>query len=383
MPTIPTPAYRRSPALPRGLAWDEAAIAGRLYLMPAGIVAGERAAAAVVAGNGWPIAGGPLAFSSAAAVWREGAMAWLALAPFPEVVEWAQREGEPVASHVSRLVHRVGGRRKEWAGLPMDRPLVMGIVNATPDSFSDGGDTLAPATAVSAALAMAAAGADIVDVGGESTRPGAAPVSEDAELARVIPVIRALAEKGLTVSVDTRHARVMGAAVEAGARIVNDVAALRGPGALEAVAQGGAAVCLMHMRGEPGTMQQDPRYDCAPLDVFDFLAERVRACEEAGIPRGRIAVDPGIGFGKTVAHNAQILAALPLYHGLGCPVLLGASRKSFIAGLSAGEPPKARLPGSLAAALAGLEAGVQIVRVHDVAETVQAVRVMEAVRAAG
>jgi dihydropteroate synthase len=357
--------------------------AGRLYLLPAGIVAGETAAAAVIAGTGWPVAGGDLAFTIGAVIWRDESTTWVAALPFPELLAWSEAEDPAVAGHVARLVHRIGGRRREWAGLALDRPLVMGIVNTTPDSFSDGGDTLDPQAAIARGVAMAAAGADIVDVGGESTRPGAEPVAEETELARVLPVVRALADRGLTVSIDTRRAGVMAAATAAGARIVNDVAALREPGALAAAAAGGTALCVMHMLGEPRTMQQAPAYAAAPLDVYDFLAERVAACEAAGIPRERIAVDPGIGFGKTTEHNAQVLAALALLHGLGCPLLLGASRKSFIARLSAGEPPQHRLPGSLAAALAGLEAGAHILRVHDVAATVQAVKVWRAIRADG
>jgi dihydropteroate synthase len=256
----------------------------------------------------------------------------------------------------------------------------MGIVNATPDSFSDGGDNYNPQTAIDTALAMVEAGAHIIDVGGESTRPGSAPVSPDEEGARVLPVVSALAAKGIVVSIDTRHAKVMTAATEAGALIINDVAALREPGALEAAARSKAAICLMHMLGEPGTMQNDPTYACAPLDVYDFLAERIAACIQAGIPLDRITVDPGIGFGKTSDHNAQILASMALYHGLGVGILLGVSRKRFIAALSRDELPKQRFPGSMAAAQIGLDAGVQIVRVHDVAETVQATTVWRAIR---
>jgi len=253
-----------------------------------------------------------------------------------------------------------------------------------PRQLSDGGVNLDPQVAVAHALEMVEAGADIVDVGGESTRPGAAAMPPEEEIARTVPVVRALAERGIAVSIDTRHAPVMAAAMDAGARIINDVTALEGDReSLDVAARTGAALCLMHMRGEPQTMQADPVYDCAPLDVYDYLAGRIAACEAAGIPRARIAGDPGIGFGKTAGHNAQLLATLALYHGLGCPVLLGASRKSFVAHLSKGEPPRQRLPGTLAAHLAGLDAGVQIVRVHDVPETAQAVAVWRAMRAAG
>lgn len=374
-----SPAFIPSPSLPRGLA-ELPDLTGRLYLLPLGLVSGSAAAAAVVAGNGWPVAEGGLVFTAAGMVLRDGGKAYLSVAPFAELVDWSEREGEGTARHLSRLIHAIGRRRADWAGLGMDRPRVMAIVNTTPDSFSDGGERLDPATAIVHALAMVAAGADIIDVGGESTRPGAEAVSEDTEIARVLPVVRALAEQGVTVSIDTRHARVMAAATEAGARIINDVTALRGAGALEVAARSGAALCLMHMKGEPRSMQAAPAYDCAPLDVFDHLAERVAACAAAGIPRDRIAVDPGIGFGKNVDHNGQTLAALALFHGLGCPVLLGASRKSFVAQMSKGEGPRDRLPGTLAAHLAGLDAGVQILRVHDVAETVQAVSVWRAMK---
>ncbi len=378
-----TSAFRRAAGLPRGLDWDATPLDGRLYLLPAGIVAGEQAAAAIVSGNGWPIAEGGLAFTLGTVILRDGATAWVATAPYAELVEWSEGEGEAVARHIGRLVRRVGARRAPWAGLDTTRPLVMGIVNTTPDSFSDGGKHLAADVAIAAGLAMVEAGADIVDVGGESTRPGSAPVTREQELARVLPVVRGLAERGVVVSIDTRHATVMEAAVQAGARIINDISALEGEGAMAVAARSGAALCLMHMQGQPQTMQDDPSYACAPLDIYDYLAGRIAACAAAGIDPARISTDPGIGFGKTPTHNAQVLAALALYHGLGCPILLGASRKRFVAALSRGEGPDGRLPGTLAAHLAGLDAGVQIVRAHDVAETVQAVRVWQAMKAAG
>jgi len=376
-----TSAYRRTPGLPRGLDWS-GELSGKLYLLPTGLVSGEQAAAAITSGNGWPVAEGALAFTAGAVILRDGDTAWVSLAPYAELVDWSEAEGEEVARHMGRLVRRIGARREKWGGLALDRPLVMGIVNTTPDSFSDGGVNYDPDVAIYHALDMVDAGASIIDVGGESTRPGAAPVSREEELARVLPVIRALAERGIVVSIDTRHAEVMGPAMEAGARIINDVTALESPGALEAAARTGAAVCLMHMQGEPQTMQADPHYSCAPLDIYDYLARRIEACEAAGIARGRICTDPGIGFGKNVDHNAQLLASLALYHGLGCPMLLGASRKTFVAKLSKGEAPTDRLPGTLAAHLAGLDAGCQIIRVHDVAETVQAVKVWQALKAA-
>ncbi|HYD99325.1 MAG TPA: dihydropteroate synthase, partial [Alphaproteobacteria bacterium] len=269
--------------------------------------------------------------------------------------------------------------RPSLAGLAFDRPLVMGIVNVTPDSFSDGGDFADPARAIAHGRALRAAGADILDIGGESTRPGAAPVPVEQEIARVVPVVRALAAEGAVVSIDTRRAATMRAALAAGARILNDVTALAGdPDSLGVAAASGAPVVLMHMQGEPRTMQADPRYDDVAFDIHDHLTARIAACAAAGIPRARIVVDPGIGFGKTGAHNVDLLRQLTLLHGLGCPVMVGVSRKRFLAGLSRQEPPKERLAGSLAAALAALDQGCQILRVHDVAETVQACAVWRA-----
>jgi len=259
----------------------------------------------------------------------------------------------------------------------------MGVVNVTPDSFSDGGETLEAAAAIARGRALAAAGADIIDVGGESTRPGAAPVPVAEELRRVLPVVAALAADGIRVSIDTRRAAVMAAALAEGARIVNDVTALSGdPAALPCVAGRGAAVVLMHMQGEPATMQDDPRYVDPTTEVRAWLGARVAASVAAGIPRERIAVDPGIGFGKTVAHNLDLLARLAAFADLGCAVLVGVSRKSLIARVSRGEPADRRLAGSLAAALWAMVHGADLIRVHDVAETAQAIAVWRAIAAA-
>lgn len=267
-----------------------------------------------------------------------------------------------------------------FAGLSLDRPLIMGVVNATPDSFSDGGEAFTFEDAVARGLRLMEDGADIIDVGGESTRPGAAPVSIEDEIARTVPVVRRLSEAGAVVSIDTRHAAVMTAAVEAGATIINDVAALREPGALEAAARTDAAIVLMHMQGEPGTMQADPTYDDAPAEVLAFLKARVAACAEAGIAPERLAVDPGIGFGKTVDHNLEVLKHLGDYSDWDMPVLLGVSRKSFIGRIADEPDARRRLPGSIAAALWGVECGVAILRVHDVAETKQALDVWWAIK---
>jgi len=267
-----------------------------------------------------------------------------------------------------------------FAGLSLDIPQVMGIVNATPDSFSDGGKYLGAEAAIAHGRRLVAEGAAIIDIGGESTRPGAAPVSPDEEIARTVPVIRALAGEGIRVSIDTRHAVVMDAAVTAGAAIINDISALEGdPDSLAVAARSGASVVLMHMQGQPGDMQADPAYQNASREIYDYLAARIDACLDAGMPLEKLCVDPGIGFGKTVEHNLQLLASLGSLQALGVPVLLGVSRKSFIGALSRQEPAERRLGGSLAAALAGLDRGVKILRVHDVAETVQAVAVWHAI----
>jgi dihydropteroate synthase len=264
----------------------------------------------------------------------------------------------------------------------LDQPQVMGIVNATPDSFSDGGRFAGPEEAADAGFAMAAAGAAVIDVGGESTRPGAQPVWEGDEAARIEPVVRRLAAAGTAVSIDSRKATVVEAALAAGAAMVNDVSALtfddRAPAL---VARAGCPVVLMHHQGTPETMQEAPRYDRpVAFAVYDWLEARIAAAEAAGIARERIVIDPGLGFGKTVQHNLQLVNGLALLHGLGCPLLLGASRKRMIGALSAEAPPDRRLGGSLALALKGAEQGVHLLRVHDVEETVQALRVWRGLR---
>jgi dihydropteroate synthase len=267
---------------------------------------------------------------------------------------------------------------------PAGRPLLMGVINVTPDSFSDGGLHATADAAIAHGRSLAAAGADILDVGGESTRPGAAEITAAEEAARILPVIEALAGDGFVVSVDTRRARVMEAALARGARIVNDVTALSGDrDSLAVVARSGAPTILMHMQGEPATMQVAPRYDDVVREVGAFLAARVAACAAAGIDRGRLCVDPGIGFGKTVAHNLALLRALPALCVAGCGLLVGASRKAFIGKLSRGESPPERVPGSIAVALHAAAAGADILRVHDVAETRQALEVWRALQGAG
>ena len=272
---------------------------------------------------------------------------------------------------------RLADPRPVFGGLSMATPQIMGILNVTPDSFSDGGRFLAPDAALAQAQAMVAAGADILDIGGESTRPGAAEVAVEEEISRTAPVIAALRAGGVAtpISIDTRKGRVAEAALAAGAGIVNDVAALGFDELIAPVtARAGAPVILMHSIKTPATMQDDPVYDDVLLDVYDFLSDRIARAEAAGIARARIMVDPGIGFGKTVAHNLALIRRLSLFHALGVPVLLGVSRKRFIGTIGGEAQADRRMPGSVAIALAGLAQGMQVTRVHDVAETKQAFR---------
>jgi len=317
-----------------------------------------------------PLAGGPLVFDRVVPARRDGAA--------------ARREPPRALSRVEAggraFLHELSRPRPGIAGLDWSRPRIMAILNVTPDSFSDGGDRFDEEQAIAAGLTLAREGADIVDVGGESTRPRSDPVSEAEELRRVLPVVQALVAAGVRVSIDTRRAAVIEAAAAAGAVLINDVTALRfEPRSLAAAAATGLPVVLMHMQGEPKTMQEAPHYDDVVLDVFDFLQTRVEACEAAGIPRARVLVDPGIGFGKTVRHNLELLRRLALLHGLGCPLLVGLSRKGFIGRLSAGEPPKERLAGTLAGCLAAVARGAQMLRVHDVRELKQALAVWTAI----
>jgi dihydropteroate synthase len=272
-----------------------------------------------------------------------------------------------------------GGRR-----LDLTRPQIMGVLNVTPDSFSDGGDFFSVDAALARAVRMAAEGAAVIDVGGESTRPGAAAVTVAEELARVIPVIEAIRATlpDSVISIDTGKPAVMRAAVTAGAGLINDVYALRLDGAPEAARELGVPVCLMHMQGEPRTMQQAPHYDDVVREVLAFLAARIEACVRAGIPRANLLIDPGFGFGKTAAHNLQLLHHLDRFRELGCPLLAGLSRKSLI-GTVLGRPVADRLYGSIALATLAVWQGASIIRAHDVAATVDAVRLCTAVKESG
>ena len=270
--------------------------------------------------------------------------------------------------------NRFRGWRREHG-----RPLVMGIVNVTDDSFSDGGRFRDPSRAIEHARRLAQEGADLVDVGGESTRPGAEPVPAAEELRRVIPVIEALAGDGVSVSADTLKPEVMREAVAAGCAVVNDVNAFRAPGALEAVADADVGLVVMHMRGTPRTMQEDPRYGDVAAEVGDFLRARARDLEAAGIARARIALDPGFGFGKSFEHNVALFRAIGALAGMGYPLLIGASRKRMLGDIT-GRGVAQRAAASVAAALLAAQNGAQVVRVHDVKETVDAMKVWQALR---
>lgn len=360
---------------------------GRFWLRPFAALSGATAERAIAADEALPLAGGALGlgFAEVEIVARDAkdptGMTG-AVASLDRAQSWAAATG--VLARYERQITALTSPREHWAGLDFRRPRIMGILNITPDSFSDGGDHFDTATAIASGQAMLAAGADILDIGGESTQPGAQPIEPAEEIRRVEPVVRALANLGALISIDTRNAATMRAALAAGARIINDVSALTAdPESLAVAARSEVPVVLMHMLGDPRTMQNDPVYACAPLDILEYLESRVSACVSGGVPRRRIAVDPGIGFGKLLRHNLQIMSRLSLLHLTGCAILLGASRKSFISStVDRRTPAKARLPGSLAAALTALDQGVQILRVHDVAETWQAAEVWRGIRLA-
>ncbi|MBK1734258.1 dihydropteroate synthase [Halorhodospira abdelmalekii] len=268
--------------------------------------------------------------------------------------------------------------------LPLDRPLIMGVINVTPDSFSDGGRFLAPRAACRQAHRLVAEGADLLDIGGESSRPGAEPVSAEEELERVVPVLEALrGELEVPISVDTCKPAVARAAVAAGAAMINDIRALEAPGALAEAAAWGVPICLMHMQGEPRTMQRQPHYDDLIGEVRDYLAARVAAAQAAGVPRERLVVDPGFGFGKSVQHNYALLHQFSAIVDLGLPVLVGMSRKSMIGWALGERPAEQRVVGSAAAAALAVWQGARIVRTHDVAATVDAVAIAETARRVG
>ena len=356
-----------------------------IYLQPTGIFWDRSPARGVDEAeahtwHGLPLAGSPLSFAAVDILTRTREATKRNTVVLGDAFsgDWSRD-----ALSASDLLQALSAPRPRLAGLSLDRPRIMGIVNVTPDSFSDGGLHANTSAAVTHALRLAEQGADILDIGGESTRPGSDSVALDEELRRVIPVIEGLRSKtDKLISVDTRKAEVMRRAAQAGVDILNDVSALtHDPDALHVAAESGLPVMLMHAQGDPKTMNDDPQYADVVLDVFDFLEGRIQICEAAGIPKAKIIADPGIGFGKHLAHNVAVMAGLSLYHGLGVPLLLGASRKKMIGQLCDVPDAKDRVPGSLACALTGAEAGVQIFRVHDVAETKQALEVWRACKA--
>ena len=329
-------------------------------------------------GAGLSLAGGWLEFMGLEAIERSGP--GRRRARVFDLGEYCERDWGQLGMAAAELFEGLRQPRPRIAGLALDRPRIMGIVNVTPDSFSDGGRWAKPEAAIEHALRLVEEGADILDLGAESTRPGSDPVSVEEELIRLMPVIEGLAGRTRAlISIDTRNAEVMRRAADAGADILNDVSALtHDPDALDAAAESGLPVVLMHSLGDPKTMQRDPRYDDVVLDVFDYLEERVGAAEAAGIDRSRLILDPAIGFGKTLQHNLALMAETAMLHALGLPILIGVSRKRFIGTLTGVEQPADRVFGSIGAALAAVGQGAQIIRVHDVAATKQALTMWEA-----
>ncbi|MFD0986515.1 dihydropteroate synthase [Methyloligella solikamskensis] len=346
----------------------------RLYLRPLGFLYGPAAKTGLAEGFALPVAGGPVAFTLAEVIEGEPGSSKRRMMTASDLSQTKD-------SDLYAAIGQVTAPRAGFAGISAERlssgrPLLMGIVNVTPDSFSDGGLFDQKEPAVNHAAELIQAGAEIVDIGGESTRPGSEAVPGEDELSRVIPVLEDLHGVKAVISVDTRKAEVARAAAEQGATIFNDVSALTfDEKSLETAVETGMAVVLMHAQGEPKTMQKNPTYEDVVLEVYDYLAERIAAVSEAGVPKDRIVADPGVGFGKDIDHNLDLLAHLSIFHGLGVPVLVGASRKRFIEGVIGEKNPRNREPGSQAIAISSASQGVQIMRVHDVAATRQALEV--------
>lgn len=350
----------------------------RLYLRPTAFIDAPFG----LDGRALRLAGGLLWFSAVELIaTQDGRRVMQDLIQVPDLITLAECD-----DRVAILVHRLTTPRPALhlgeRIVRLDQPQVMGILNITPDSFSDGGKYIGNVSAiVAAATGMAVQGAAIIDIGGESTRPGATTVWDGDEIARIDPVIRSLAPTGIAMSIDTRKATVMEASLAAGGHLINDVSGLTyDPRALEVVAAHDCPIVIMHHQGDPQTMQADPCYDDVLIEVHNWLEARIQACEAAGIARSRLIIDPGIGFGKALRHNLQLLNGLALFHDLGCPLLLGASRKRIIGALSNEAPVDQRLGGSVTLALHGAMQGAQLLRVHDVPETVQALRVWRGLR---
>ena len=345
---------------------------GKIYLRPLGFLYGPQADAATEDGLALPLAGGPIAFTAVELI--EGTPGNSKAYIFSASA--LSEAGDPDLRSRLDCVTRP---RSPFAGLDLSRPVLMGIVNVTPDSFSDGGLYDETEGAVAHAASLTNDGAAIVDIGGESTRPGSDTVAVQDELGRVLPVLGGLEGTKAVISIDTRKAEVARAAAESGAKIFNDVSAFTyDEQSLPTAVEAGLDVVLMHAQGEPKTMQDHPSYDDVVLEVFDYLEGRIETCVAAGMQTARIAADPGLGFGKTLEHNLALFANVGLFHGLGVPLLIGASRKQFIRGFGQATDPKSREPGSHAAAIASAAQGAQLFRVHDVAGTNQALGVWRA-----
>jgi dihydropteroate synthase len=340
----------------------------KTYYRPLGLCYGPDAAKLVSQCRAGLLGGNTnIAFTLVERIFRDGGTVTREIVPYTDVTD-------------VEAVKLITVSRGAFAGLSMANPIVMGIVNVTPDSFSDGGQHGNADAGAAHGLQLAEEGAHILDVGGESTRPGSETVPVDEEMSRVIPAIERLSQAGHVVSVDTRKSQVMRAAAKAGAAIINDVSALRyDPESLKTIAELGCPIILMHAQGDPRTMQLNPHYDDVALDVYDHLEERVQACLDAGIAHANIAVDPGIGFGKTFRHNVDLLNQVTLFHGLGVAILIGLSRKGFIGALTGEKLAKNRVNGSVGGAVHAALNGVQIIRVHDVKATVEALSVAMAV----
>ena len=345
-----------------------------IYLEPVGLLYGAIAEDALALEAALPLAGSSIAFS-AVRLW-EGEPGKVKHA----IIRTAtiQAIDEP---RIKELLGRIVAPRAPIAGVSMDRPRLMGVVNITPDSFSDGGDLLEAGEAIAHAHALAAEGADFIDVGAESTRPGSSPVPVEEELRRLLPVLQGLAGLSVPVSVDTRKPEVMRAAATAGAVILNDVSALTfAADSLSTAVELKRPAVLMHAQGSPKTMQDNPAYRDVAIEVYDYLESRIDAASAAGMPRDSMIADPGIGFGKTLAHNLALLRSISMFHGLGVPILTGTSRKGLIQKVAGVKDPKSRIGGSIATALDAISQGVQIVRVHDVEPTYQALSLWKSLR---
>jgi len=347
-----------------------------IYLQPIGLLYGEVARDAVSLGAALPLAGSSIAFT-ATRLWEgEPGNVKFAIVRTSTI----QAIDEP---RVRDLLDRIVAPRAAIAGVSMDRPRIMGIVNVTPDSFSDGGEHLEPSAAIEHAMTLSNSGADFVDIGGESTRPGSEPISAEEELRRILPVLSGLTGMPAPVSIDTRKPEVMREAAKIRADIINDVSALTSsPDSPATVAELKKPAVLMHAQGDPRTMQDNPTYQDVVIEVYDYLERRIEAAAAAGLARSSMIADPGIGFGKTALHNASLLQSISLFHGLGAPLLTGTSRKRSLQRLTGAKPPKEQAAGNIAAALDAVSQGVQIVRVHDVEETRQALAVWNWLRGA-